>query len=61
MSEILRVVTFDTICTSKFAINCVDHSLPTPQTTKVMLINHECQNLGTRSDAPPMKGSCVYM
>ncbi len=30
MSEILCVVTFDTICSSKFAINCVDRSLPTP-------------------------------
>jgi hypothetical protein len=61
MSEILRVATFDTICSFKFATNCVDHSLTTPQTIKVMFINHECQNLGTKSDAPPMKGSCVYM
>jgi len=30
VSEILCVVTFDTICSSKFAINCVDRSLPTP-------------------------------
>jgi hypothetical protein len=30
VGEILHVVTFDTICSSKFATNCVDHSLPTP-------------------------------
>jgi len=30
MSEIFHVATFDTICSSKFASNCVDHSLPIP-------------------------------
>ncbi len=29
MGEILHVATFDTICSSKFATNCVDHNLPT--------------------------------
>ncbi len=30
VGEILCVVTFDSICNSKFATNCVDRSLPTP-------------------------------
>ncbi len=30
VNEILRVAIFETICSSKFASNCVDHSLPTP-------------------------------
>jgi hypothetical protein len=32
VSEILHVATFDIICSSKFASNCVHNSLPTPLT-----------------------------
>jgi hypothetical protein len=35
VSEILHIVTFDTICISKFATNCVGHSLPTPTTWRL--------------------------
>jgi len=31
VSECLCVNTLDIICSSKFATNCVDHSLPTPK------------------------------
>jgi hypothetical protein len=33
VSENLCVASFDTICSSKFATNCVDCSLPTPNAT----------------------------
>ncbi len=32
VNEILHLATFDTICSSKFASNCVHRSLPTPNT-----------------------------
>ncbi len=36
--EILRVATFDIICVSKFATNCVDYSLPTPFRYSICLL-----------------------
>jgi hypothetical protein len=38
VDEILRVATFDIICGSKFATNCVDCSLPTPFRYSICLL-----------------------
>jgi hypothetical protein len=41
MNEILCFITFDTICSSKFASNYVDCSLPTPRSNDVLIDIHE--------------------